>query len=356
MMKSGRRLRSVNLAMVALWLGCAQGDPLDAAIDVDVDVEAREQPLRFSHAAQLSCRGASTLTDLVRCIVRQMPGADSGGFVAPTASQQADWRQVVSQMLLGLCDFGLPSSLSEPMRVRSFVDSGDGKRYCVLMEVADLDLNGRVDRGWGTFIVDPAATRELSQQAAHPISDSDTETEAALVFQATDSRSYLLCGAHRRADPGAGGCVPSHGPADCAHSTATMFYATAVALDVFYNARSIPHAQIQWHGMASTTCPSVGAYMSQGTSSVPAADAKISELARRLVSYNPAWDVGLTGAGLCRLNATDNVEGRYLNGVARASICSADAAVASGRFIHIEQRLDYRVAARWTSAILDTWP
>ncbi|MSO49350.1 MAG: hypothetical protein EXQ49_05525 [Acidobacteria bacterium] len=91
------------------------------------------------------------------------------------------------------------------------------------MEVADANNNGYVDRGWGTFITYNGATRELSHQAPHPISDSTTESQAIGVFKGTDSRSYLMAGAHRLANAASSTCQASYGQADAAHNTANMF-------------------------------------------------------------------------------------------------------------------------------------
>lgn len=128
------------------------------------------------------------------------PGNGSNGFVIPNSTQQNDWRWPVGQMIKGACDFVLPPSLTGIMQLRTFHDSGNGKGYCLLLEVLDADNNGVVDHGWGTFIVDLNAERELSQQAPHPIFDSTTENEAVGVFRGTNSRSFLLCGAHRNSN------------------------------------------------------------------------------------------------------------------------------------------------------------
>src|SRR6266545_1225081 len=84
-----------------------------------------------------TCSSATSLDSLVTCIRNQMPGSGSNGYVIPTATQQADWRWVVRQMLGGSCDFPPPVSLSGVMTVRTFTDSGNGKSYCLFMEVRD---------------------------------------------------------------------------------------------------------------------------------------------------------------------------------------------------------------------------
>jgi hypothetical protein len=153
--------------------------------------------------ADLTCSSSMTLDTLVTCIRDQMPKAESNGYVAPTPSQRADWRIVVNQMLQGSCDFAVPVSLNGIVQVRTFTDTGNGRSYCLLMEVQDQNGDGFVDHGFGTFLVYSNATRQLSHQAVHPIFDSNTEIQAVSVFKDTDSRSFLMAGAHRNATPAA---------------------------------------------------------------------------------------------------------------------------------------------------------
>src|SRR5215510_3767714 len=146
-------------------------------------------------AANLTCSSATTLDQLATCIAGQMPASGSNGFVAPSAQEQADWRTVVGQMLGGACNFALPASLATNAQIRTFIDTSTGKSYCLLMEVLDSNNNGKVDRGWGAFMVNASATREISHQAAHPLADLTTENESIGVFGGTDSRSWLIAGA-----------------------------------------------------------------------------------------------------------------------------------------------------------------
>ena len=300
-------------------------------------------------AATLNCPTATTLEDLAVCIRTQMPGSGSNGFVAPTAAEQADWRSVVRQMLQGSCGFALPASLAGAMEIRTFTDSGNGKSYCLLMEVLDANNNGKVDRGWGTFIVDHAATLELSHHAPHPISDSTTEVQAIGIFKGTDSRSYLMAGAHRDANSGSSSCQSSYGPADAAHNVANMFQPTNAELMAWYGANE--WYAIQWHGMAADTCANVEAYLSHGRNVAPLSTDKIAELRANILADHPTWKVETPGTGACSLNATDNTQGRLINGVDPNSVCGTAAATYSGRFLHIEQDPGFRTAADWVHAV-----
>ena len=307
-----------------------------------------------SGAAQLTCSSEPTLDALVTCIRNQMPGNGSNGFVIPNATQQNDWRWTVGQMMQGACDFVLPASLTGIMQVRTFHDSGNGRDYCLLMEVLDADNNGVVDHGWGTFIVDPNAERELSHQAPHPIFDSTTENEAVGVFRETTSRSYLLCGAHRNSNSQTSPCQSDYKVADCAHNVANMFQPTNAELMSFYGAAE--WTAIQWHGMAAATCEAAEAYLTHGRNVTPDPADDIAKLQSNIVNLQPSWDIEVAGSGTCTLHATTNVQGRLLNGVAAANVCGTAASGYSGRFIHNEQDPGFRDPADWAPAVAATWP
>jgi hypothetical protein len=306
------------------------------------------------HAATLACAEAATLDALVACISAQMPPQGSNGYFAPTSADQTAWRAVVSGMLAGVCAGDLPPRLATIMQRRWFDDRASSRRYCLLMEVLDADGNGRVDRGWGTLLVDPNARRELHQHAPHALSDPTTEREALAIFRATESRGFLMAGAHRLANGGRNSCQPAYARSDMAHVAPSMFQATNEALLAFYGSR--PWWAIQWHGMGAYECNAVNVYLSHGRNALPAPSDKISELKARLIQRHPAWRVDVAGSGACTLNATFNVQGRLLNGVPPGSVCDMPAADDSGRFIHIEQDPNYRAPADWVDVVNDVWP
>jgi hypothetical protein len=113
---------------------------------------------------------------------------------------------------------------------------------------------------------------------------------------------------------------------------------------------------IQWHGMAADTCENAEVYLSHGRNVVPASTDASFLLKNNMLLYHPTWDVETTGTGACTLNATDNTQGRLLNGVAAASVCSTSASSYTGRFLHIEQDPGFRTPVDWVPAVNDTWP
>jgi hypothetical protein len=306
---------------------------------------------------ELTCSSSTTLDALVMCIRAQMPASGSNGYVAPTMAQRADWQAVVRQMLQGMCDFAVPASLSGLVQVRTFMDTGNGRSYCLLMEVRDQNGNQIVDNGFGTFITYNSASRQLSHQAVHPIADSTTDSQAVAVFRDTDSRSFLMAGAHRDANSAASTCRPSFPESDASHNSNTMVQATNEALLAYYG--TTPWFAIQWHGMAQSTCPMTDVYPSHGRDVSTPADT-IAMLGKNVVAAHPTWDLDLPGSdpksNMCSLNATENVAGRLLNGVAAESVCSVEASSATQKFIHIEQDPNFRAAADWVAPIKSTFP
>lgn len=299
----------------------------------------------------LTCSGSSTLESLIGCIKSHF-----GSFVIPSSVNQTDWKTIVAKMLNGQCDFGSPGSLSTIYQVKTFTDSLNGKNYCVAMETQDTNpKDGRVDNGWGTFVVNNLTLREVNQSAPHAVSDADTENQAITLFKSTDSRSFLMSGAIRSI--GTSSCQTNLGysASDASHNIDHFFFAATEVLDSWYGARA--WWQIQWHGAAATTCPGVNVYISHGFGTAPPANSMTKALKNNIMKYHPAWSVTVPGdSPSCSLNATNNVEGRLLNGVSRTNVCRTSAASYQYKFIHIEQQPGYRSANDWQQAIIDTFP
>ena len=322
------------------------------AIRLTLVVVALLVSVHSASAANLTCSSATTLDALANCIKNQIPTNGSGEWVAATSTEQTAWRSAVNQMLTGACNFALPAAIATAAQIRTFTDTSTGKSYCLLMEVLDANNNGRVDRGWGAFMVNPTATREISHQAPHPLADLTTENQSIGVFGGTDSRSWLMTGAHRTASTGSNTCQSSYGESDAAHNINNMFHATNLELMAFYGATD--WQAIQWHGMAADTCNPANAFLSHGRTVNPAPSDKNLLLKNNMLGYHPTWNLE-TPVSSCSLNATDNVQGRLINGVAAASVCGTAASSYNGKFLHIEQDPGFRTASDWIPSVSEVW-
>jgi hypothetical protein len=69
------------------------------------------------------------------------------------------------------------------------------------------------------------------------------------------------------------------------------------------------------------------------------------------------WRVVVPGDPVsCNLHGSTNVQGRLFNNVPAANVCTVAASSASGKFVYIEQKPNFRNAANWIAAINATWP
>ncbi len=282
------------------------------------------------------------------------------GFVAPSTAVQADWRTVVSEMMNGhWVDISLPQTLFGIYSLKRFHDNANGQDYCVLMEIQDCNQDGTVEKGWGTFIVNTGATRELSIHVPHPIADAGTAEQGIRVFKDIATRSFLMAGTHRAADTTPSACQDGYTESDVAHNVTNLFQPTIEELVEFYGAEE-HFVAIQFHGMAALSCPDVDVYMSYGLgpgAGTPRPGDALIELKSNLLAYHPGWVVTVPGdTPSCGLHGSTNVQGRLLNGVPKWIVCATGASGYSGRFIHIEQDPGFRSAGDWTAPIEDTFP
>jgi hypothetical protein len=304
-------------------------------------------------AAPAACFDSDGLVELIACVRQHMRGSGDG-FVRPSSQQWHDLATVMGQMLAGQAGPTLPDSLQGIMEARPFTDSGNGRSYAVLIEIADVDNDGLIDRGFGTFIVDPVAVRELAIGIPHPIYDLDTRVQGIEVFRAVGARAFLMAGTHRNASTAASTCQPSYQESDAGHNADLMFLAGTRALVDHYGARR--WHQIQFHGLGASACPDTDVFISHGESRVaPAATDIVRTLRDALLRDHPAWRVTLDG-GTCEYDGGSNVAGRLIGGVPLDQVCTVAPATRVETFIHIEQNPGFRGAADWIPAIEATWP
>ena len=308
---------------------------------------------RYAPYAELLCRQSKSLETLVACISGQIPLTT---FAEPSASMRSDWKLVIASMLAfpKICSYDMAAtSLDGIVELRKFDDESlPSFSFCLLMETRDSDADGKVDFGLGAFIVSPNATREISHQAPHPISDLTTETQAVGVFKATRSRSFLMAGARRDASATTSSCQSSSVISDVAHNVNNMFHATNEQILVSAPTTTV----IQWHGMAATSCSGVDVYLSHGRNVVPQSNDPIEALRQALAAAQPTWSVATPGTNACSLTGTTNTQGRLFNGVASGSVCSVAASSYTGRWLHIEQSPSFRRPSDWLVAFSSAFP
>jgi hypothetical protein len=172
------------------------------------------------------------------------------------------------------------------------------------------------------------------------------------VFKDTDSRSFLMAGAHRNANSAASACLPDERESDPSHNVNTMVQATNEELLAYYGAT--PWFAIQWHGMRAATCDTTDIHLSHGVDGT--LDGKIAILRDKVKLHNQGWGVSLAGEGSCDRNATENMQGRLLNGVAAERVCCTAASSITQKFIHIEQHMEFRSPTGWIAPITDAFP
>lgn len=311
------------------------------------------------------------LEDLVNCVTSYMPAANSNAYITPTVTIRNEWRTVVADMLsinnISDCSaVTLPTLLAGIYAVFPFTDAYTGHDYCVALEVADANDNGVVDRGWGTFIVNPTPDRFLSIDIPHPIEDSRTNEEGIQIFQGVGAHTFIMAGSNRYANSAESPCQSGESISDVAHCVDNLFFPTVVEIDAFHTTNSTAHTAIQFHGMADgpgSGCPDVNIYITHGSEDAPQTTDNIVYLRDNLRTLQPTWAVAVPGeTGLfCGKNGSDNVEGRYLNSGDEAAACGPDLTSYTGKFIHIEQHPDssltaYRSPAIWIEALKNTFP
>jgi len=286
-----------------------------------------------------------------------MPRSGSERFVVPSQAAQQDWGALIHGILLdGCADVELPIELAGCYELFDFVDHEISARYCVLMEVGDANGDLIVDRGWGTYIYYPDSPNDLHVQIPHPLFDLRTDREGIGVFKGTGARSFQMSGAHRYSNTTPSPCQPNFPNSDPAHNSASMFRPATEALLNYYGADG-EFLVVQFHGMAVTSCPGADVFLTYGTGWLDALAGPLADLRATLQARHPDWIITVPGDPLeCHLNGGNNMQARRINGVPDDLACFHSATEYSQRFIHIEQKIDFRLPSDWIDAIKATAP
>jgi hypothetical protein len=264
-----------------------------------------------------------------------------GSYAAPSPAQQGAFQAAFEGLLR---DGATPAATAAfdalGFELGGYADDG-GAFWLVVEEKAPRT-------GGGTFVVNPAASRELWLEAPHADSDTGTLKQGASQLTALGARALLLTGANRCAASQATACDGKTAKcggvlrvSDAAHSEDSYFMAAHRALRAVHPSG----LAVNLHGMESDG--SEAAVLGDGTkrdNPTAVANALRDALNKRLPAGRKAYSCNdPSDSGQHRdLCGTNNVQGRYDNGSAQA--CTTAAASSTGRFLHLEQDAQLRGA------------
>lgn len=203
----------------------------------------------------------------------------------PTSPEKANGVAGIQRLAISGAD---ASGLLVPLgfTISSGIDSVTKRSY--ILATSEFGT----DRGWGLYLVDTSAPIKLIIEVPHPISEQYTDQMGLQHWQAVPGCLLMLAGAHRDA---------SSGLADVSLHTGSLFHGVAAS----FADMKLP--QIQYHGYADATAPSLTHVVSSGTGIVGSAIRRVSqELTSAGFTVGNGWDSSGSGSGL---TATTNVQG-----------------------------------------------
>jgi hypothetical protein len=283
------------------------------------------------------------MTAHIDSIIAGMPvGAGTNEYQAPTVSQQTEWRSMMDLLLAGDLAQAGTKAAGLGYRLIRYTDTG-------ALPVRDYHVIEREPAGanhWGTFVfaISPARSR-LVIQSPHPRYDTRTGAQGWYVFSTASARAFFLSGTHRcnsslfstcdGTTPTCSDDYTAYRRSDQPHVVDGTFQITTAAMLAAVDSCVF----IQPHGFSKlSTDPDI--IMSNGTRKAPpAGQDHLARLRDNLLVVDPSLTFKLAHIDVTwtRLIATTNTQGRIIN--RSPSPCNTEAASATGRFLHLEQKL-----------------
>jgi len=164
--------------------------------------------LQFSGRAQIEVQG--DVVRLIEQIRNAMPGQGSNGFVVPTNEELGAFATIIGDLKGGTFADIQARLAPYGYTLFRFINSSTSDTLYVLQE------NSPIQRGWGTYIYNPAGTSRCAIEAPHPIWDTRSWNLAIQTFLRLHARWFQMAGTHRYAN--------SDESSDVAHHTQTVFH------------------------------------------------------------------------------------------------------------------------------------
>ena len=306
------RLAITRLAFAAIVLFCAAAANGELLFISDQTIQ--------SHAAELKTRIAQR---------------DSQGYLVPSQQQRADFRSLANELWNA-------SSIAD---LQGLTSDAEAIGYDVLSLTAGDDTYFGLQesntiaqpKGWGSFLLRQGAAGNALIEVAHPLADINTLEISAQAFADSDSRGFLIAGAHRNAN--------GQDTADVAHLDESIFQ--EVHQSFAENAAEVSVWQI--HGFDIDIHPELPNYsdaiVSAGTGDVTeillGLDQRIDDLEGDWDSFsfntldvddplNVATNGDIAGNTFSLLAATTNIQQLHTTSI-------------GGQFVHIELEQSFRI-------------
>jgi hypothetical protein len=213
------------------------------------------------------------------------PFNSSMPYREPTSGEKANGVAGIQRLAISGAD---ASGLLVPLgfTISSGIDSVTKRPYILATNEFGTD------RSWGLYLADLSAPIRLIVEVPHPVSEQYTDQMGLQHWQAVPGVLLILPGAHKDA---------TSGLADVSLHTGSLFHGVAAS----FADMKLP--QIQYHGYADATAPTLTHVVSAGTGIVGSAIRRVSlELASAGFTVGNGWDSSGSGSGL---TATTNVQG-----------------------------------------------
>ncbi|MEB3200619.1 MAG: metallophosphoesterase [Synechococcaceae cyanobacterium] len=257
----------------------------------------------------------------------------SNAYVPPNSAQLAAFLSLADALRAN--DETLAVSLADGLdyEVVRFTDSVSGRRF---LGTRERLVGGVPTRGWGSYFLQPAFSRDALVEVPHPRFDLHTEELGARSFRDSGARGFLMAGAHRHAN--------GTGTADVAHLAESIFQ--QVHASWIGSGGRTDTWQVHGYAASGHSFPEgTDAVLSNGDGSVSAEvlalDSAITSRGHLSYAYNTlaagsaanlAVNDGLAGSGFSSLGGTTNVQGQLSR-------------LRGGRFIHAEFEQSLRFTA-----------
>ena len=170
---------------------------------------------------------------------KNMPRAQSEGYLPPTVEEQSDFAELVSALNRGDLTRAADLATRNAYTLNYYVDRGDNYAMSYL-----LREQKPIQKGWGLYAFRLDSTSNIVIEAPHPLYDKRTPTVALDMYRALDARALLIAGAQRNAN--------RDKSADVAHAPESIFQSVHLALSHEMQASSEDVIILQIHGFHSS--------------------------------------------------------------------------------------------------------